>query len=90
MNMILCRWSYKSYQNSILAKYVLQNINQNISLNVLLNIIYLTLFFCNIGHSCSTRRVVTLIKNNERGNFTFKRHKEYFSNFLRIKYPRIL
>jgi len=50
MNMILCRWSYKSYPTLILAKYVLQNVNQNIFLNItaaymLNNILFFVLIY---------------------------------------------
>jgi len=52
------------------------------TLILLLNISYTIFVVCNIGHPCLTRNDVTLIKNNERTNFTNKRHNDQFSKFF--------
>ena len=52
------------------------------ALTFLLNESYIMLVLCNIGHSCLTRSDVTLLKSNERANFTIKRHNDQFSKFF--------
>ena len=56
------------------------------ALILLLNISYTIFVVFNIGHSYLTRSDVTLIKNNEKSNFTNKRHNDQLSKtFLKEK-----
>ena len=82
MNMV-CVAGVANLSNSPNLQNMFFKISNNIfALILLLNICHIAFVICNVGHSCLTRSDETLFKNNERANFTNRRHNDQFSKFF--------